>query len=259
MNFSDKDITLEKCKVNLFAHMRSYGSAVSEALFEIFWPTRCSLCDVPGEYLCPRCRLSLSYIDPLHACKVCGSPWGNIQCCECNSFSLMTLERKALPFAQSRSAVVFDHGASRIVTLYKDQGEQSLAQTMACMMTDAIPPRWLSAHPSVAFVPATTEAKTRRGFDHSKLLASIIAEKNSIPLIDCFKRPQNKDQRKLSRSKRVMNMTGRVVLNGSSDIPDCILLVDDVYTTGSTLMTASDALIQAGAQEINCITFARVW
>ena len=37
-----------------------------------------------------------------------------------------------------------------------------------------------------------------------------------------------------------------------------LLLVDDVFTTGSTLCAATDALLKAGARNVDCLTFARV-
>ncbi len=258
MNFSIIQGKRPRQRNDIAAHVKRYGSAVAESLAETFWPTRCAICDKPGEHLCAPCRLNLPFIDQLRACPTCGAPWGTLQCCECNTFTLGTLGRTALPFAASRSVVMLDNGPSRIVRLYKDHGDRQLAKAMAHLMDDVLPVRWLAGHPSITFVPATADAKARRGFDHAELLAETLAERSGLPLVFVFERPHSKDQRRLSRSKRMLNMAGGITVRRETDVPSSLLLVDDVYTTGSTLMTASDALNEAGTNAVRCLTFARV-
>ena len=60
----------------------------SEALLETLWPTRCAVCDTPGEVLCAPCSLNLSHIDWWRACPRCGAPFGRVQCSECNPVML---------------------------------------------------------------------------------------------------------------------------------------------------------------------------
>lgn len=71
---------------SLLAGMTSGLRAVGEGVSELFWPTRCVLCDVPGTLLCDGCKLEIAYIDPLRACSYCGQAHGKFACVDCNSF-----------------------------------------------------------------------------------------------------------------------------------------------------------------------------
>ncbi|MDD7690067.1 MAG: hypothetical protein PUI93_04055, partial [Ellagibacter isourolithinifaciens] len=42
---------------------RLYAEAAAQAVAETLWPTRCAICDEPGELLCERCRSELPFID----------------------------------------------------------------------------------------------------------------------------------------------------------------------------------------------------
>ncbi len=166
-----------------------------------------------------------------------------------------------MPFCSCTSAVLYTDASSAIVRTYKDLGERRLAALMAKHMDDAIDPSWNVD--AITFVPATKAAFRRRGFDHAKLLASALAKRRGIPCVSTLEPPTARDQRALGRRERMSNMHGRVRANAQAGhyafIAPRILLVDDVYTTGSTIMDACDALLAAGFQEIRCATFARVY
>ena len=70
-----------------------------QAVEELLWPTRCVVCDQPGELLCARCRKSLVWIEQRHACPVCGAPFGRIACTQCKKDWPMRSCVSALPFA----------------------------------------------------------------------------------------------------------------------------------------------------------------
>ena len=53
---------------------RLYAEAAAQAVAETLWPTRCAICDEPGELLCERCRSEPPFIDLWRACPICGAP-----------------------------------------------------------------------------------------------------------------------------------------------------------------------------------------
>lgn len=236
-----------------------YGAAASEALAETLWPTRCAVCDEPGEVLCETCRRNLPYLDWWRACPRCGAPFGRVQCTECNAVMMARLDREEPPFSACSSATVFGPDSARIVRIWKDSGERRLAQVMAEIMAQAVPPAWTAARPAVVPVPASARAVRRRGFDHGLELARAVAEQLDLPLSELLARPHSVDQRKLTRKERLENMEGRFRALPGADAPTTVILTDDVLTTGATLYAATDALLEAGTQEVWCLTFSRVW
>ena len=228
---------------------------------ETLWPTRCAVCDVPGSVLCPSCENDLEPIDLWRACPRCGAPFGLAQCTECNAVALARFGRTSLPFLACASAVHYSEGASAVVRTYKDQGEVRLARVMAKHMQRVIDPAW--EIDCITYVPASTAARRRRGFDHAEVLAKALAERLGGTCLSTLKPPKSKDQRQLGRSERIRNIEGRMIAKPEAPLiarfAPRALLIDDVYTTGATLIDASDALLKAGFSEVRCATFARVY
>lgn len=227
----------------------------AEVMAETLWPTRCALCDRPGEVLCERCAAALPYVDWWRACRRCGSPFGYVQCDLCNPAALERLRHDALPFAGCASAVLFDEDTGRIVRAFKDQGEQRLSFVMAEAMARALPLSWRFG--AITYVPATHMALKKRGFDHMALIARDLSHCVDKACKETLNRPQSQDQRALSGKQRIENLSGRFSAL-VRPMPRNVLLVDDVFTTGATLCAASDALLAAGCEKVFCLTFARV-
>lgn len=262
------------------------GQVVAEAVSETLWPTRCAVCDAPGTLLCDRCRTNLPYLDHWRSCPRCGAPYGSTLCTECCKTMLTAKDLARLPFDACVSVIAHDPPATRLVTVYKDQGEQRLSAILASLMAEVVPPGWIARtegpdgvaglapappggpaatgqRPSQAltYVPSTAAAYRKRGFDHAELMASCLSDELGLPLFRAFERPRSKDQRNLGKRERLGNMEGRFRLHEGlgSPLPSSVILVDDVYTTGATLMSAASALRAQGVERIRCLTFARVW
>lgn len=242
---------------------------IGEVAAETLWPTRCALCERPGTVLCGRCMHGLPYLDWWRACPRCGAAFGAVQCTSCDAVSLARLGRTELPYDGCAAATVFDDATTgRIVRIYKDKGERRLADDMAICMARCLPPTW--DFDTIAYIPATLSAYRYRGFDHAQLLAERFANlletdarlsgQCSVPLsvIEAFARPQSRDQRKLSRIERMRNISGRFIANSEACVGKRILVIDDVSTTGSTLLDSADALRAVGVSCVYCMTFARV-
>ncbi|HBC89056.1 MAG TPA: hypothetical protein DCZ94_19120 [Lentisphaeria bacterium] len=98
-----------------------------------------------------------------------------------------------------------------------------------------------------------------RGYNQAEFISQIVSEETSFPLKKVLKRvKRTPKQANMSGKERRKNLKGAF---SAIDDDICrnrvILLVDDVLTTGSTLSSASSALLDAGAKEINILILAR--
>jgi ComF family protein len=99
-----------------------------------------------------------------------------------------------------------------------------------------------------------------RGFNQSVLLARQIGRAYNLPL-DCFTLYRKMDtppQTQLPEEERRKNMRGAFALSRKTAVKGkCLLLVDDVYTSGATVNECSRVLKQGGAREVFVLTLAR--
>ena len=236
--------------------VRRVARFAGEAVAETLWPTRCALCDTPGQVLCDECARDLPFLDWWRACSRCGSPFGKVQCDLCNPIALERIGLDDLPFAGCASATIFSEETGRLVRVFKDQGEQRLAAVFAKYMARYIVPNWDFG--AVTYIPASKAAFRYRGFDHCELLAREVAQRIGRECVCSLDRPVTRDQRALKGSERISNLRCGFRPFATQARGRSLLLVDDVFTTGSTLCAATDALLGAGAREVFCLTFARV-
>lgn len=89
-----------------------------------------------------------------------------------------------------------------------------------------------------------------------ELIAGVIKKKFGLPFSYCLKRTGGKSQKTLGMEERKKNIEGTVNYkrNGIIRFP---VLVDDVFTTGSTLNECAAILLENGAEKVECITIAK--
>ncbi len=110
----------------------------------------------------------------------------------------------------------------------------------------------------VTWIPLNRWRLMRRGYDQTKLLAQPVAKYLELPLsLTLVKRPIP-PQSHLGAEKRAVNIKNAFSLRpGAKVAGKCVLLVDDLITTGATLEEAASVLLAAGAAEVCCLTLAR--
>ncbi len=129
---------------------------------------------------------------------------------------------------------------------------RGIAGLAASIMTEVIPQ---PAAQLIAFIPADGDRSLMRGHHPPERLARELGELWGLPARRLLGRTRPlRPQRGLSRVERRRNVRGAF---RAAPCRGRMLLVDDVYTTGSTVAAAASALRAAGAASVDVVTFAR--
>lgn len=109
-------------------------------------------------------------------------------------------------------------------------------------------------------IPLHQTRLRKRGYNHSELLAKGLSEKLNLQMINVIKRVKNtKSQFGLSLKDRKKNISGAFAMASNSSMAKwpTVFLVDDILTTGSTLLEAARILKRNGAKKVWGLTLAR--
>lgn len=191
---------------------------------------------------------------PQHVfCLTCGAlSLPNAICPAC----LAVLDDLRLPsdaLAPNAAAVWSYHGIARqLVLMLKYSGIAECAQVLADGMASACPFA-LPPDTVVTSVPMTKKHLDARGIDHGRLLAEAFAQRRNLPCQPLLIRTrETATQQGLNAAQRRKNLHGAFAAAARISTP--VLLIDDVYTTGSTTETCAGALRAAGAPEVFVLT-----
>ena len=118
----------------------------------------------------------------------------------------------------------------------------------------------LKSYDTIIPVPISRKRYKKRGYNQSSLIAKEIAKKLQLEYNDrcLFKIKNIIEQSKLNKEERQKNIQNVYKLFNKKLLKDKkILLVDDIYTTGSTVNECSRILIQANPKSIGIFTIAK--
>ena len=120
-------------------------------------------------------------------------------------------------------------------------------RTIRRMQADALVP-----------VPVHATRKKTRGFNQAEILARVIGKKLGIPVMPemLVRNKKTLPQKDLSAAERLKNLSGAFA---AGEIPEgirSVILVDDIYTTGTTLDEIAALLKEHGVSKVYCVTLA---
>ena len=105
-------------------------------------------------------------------------------------------------------------------------------------------------------IPLHPSRKRKRGFNQSEILAEHLAERMELPVKKrvLYRIKKTKPLKEMNGKERWMNLQG--AFGVSSQWKPCrnVLLIDDIYTTGSTVEKAAKMLRKAGAENVYFLT-----
>lgn len=117
----------------------------------------------------------------------------------------------------------------------------------------------LKSSPVLVPIPLSAKRLRSRGYNHAELLAKGLSEKLGLKQIDILQRTrETKSQFGLTLKQRKENIKDAFILNTKYTIQNTnIFLVDDILTTGSTLLEAARILKKNGAKKVWGLALAR--
>lgn len=215
-------------------------------------PGECLLCRAPNgpgggdPLVCALCRTRWAPIpDPV--CPRCGQPRdGDLDCRLCEDWPA--------GLEGVRSAVWLSGTARAAVHFLKYRGWHRVSEALAPVMIGLAPLR-----PGAVLVPVPLGAARRRerGYNQCDVLAAALGAAAGLPVRSnvLWRTRDTERQTGLAPDARRANVTGAFTARWRG--PERPVLVDDVFTTGATLLAAATALLEGGADRVAAVTFAR--
>ena len=167
-------------------------------------------------------------------------------------------QQRPLPLNQIRAAVVFGEPVDHLIHLMKYEGYFALAEPLAGLMLEAWP-RWQTPVDLVLPIPLYARRERERGYNQSELLVRQLARQMGWATAPAAlrRRRHTRPQVGLDADERRHNLHDAFVAQKEAVTGRHLLLVDDVCTTGATLVAAAEVLLAAGAASVSAYCLAR--
>ncbi len=146
-------------------------------------------------------------------------------------------------------------GGRRAVRALKFGGARELAGVLGEALAAGVPGNW--AIGAVISVPLHPSCQRQRGYNQAELLAREVARCLDTVYVDALSRTRATRQQARQQAAGRNEMAGAFAVRPGRLPPGPLLLIDDVMTSGSTLIACQDALYEAGAGEIYVAVIAR--
>ena len=233
-----------------------YTRLAAEGILPFFYPVRCPVCQdivIPkGRLVCPSCADRPKYIeDPV--CMKCGRQIreGEELCGNCKAHDRS--------FERGFSLMRYDGIGQESIRNFKENGRQEYAAWYA---EELIKRRGdeLRALRADLLVPVPLHPKRLRirGYNQALLLAREISRRTKIPVRDDLLRrvSDTLPMKNMSPGERQNNLKKAFQCYGNDVELNSIMLIDDIYTTGSTIDACAQALYRKGAGHVYFMTLA---
>ncbi len=236
------------------------GKLYFKKIRDIFFPLVCAGCGKQintNSLFCAECQESIQVIT-LPFCQICGRPFP----LKYTSTHVCGGCLKNPPFFKAaRSVFIYTEPIKRSIIQFKFKGNTALANDLAKMLLFHLQDFLGQIKPETVIpVPLHLKRLRERGYNQCVLLAQIIAKYLKIP---CEKMVLKKvkptlPQVGLSQAQRHKNVKGSfAVIHPQLVKGKRILLIDDVFTTGSTVNECAKVLHKAGASGVWVATLSR--
>ncbi len=200
-------------------------------LLDIVFPPRCEVCRRMGaEALCESCEKKITFLRPT---------------------------------AFIHSVGIYESALKSAILRFKFKKRANLAEPLGILLVKYINHNLdMNDVDFIVPVPLHERRLRERGFNQSELLAHVITKYYDVPTISglLFRARETHPQFDLPRTERLKNVRGAFEVKGSNLLKEKnLLLLDDIYTTGSTVSECTRVLKEGGAQKVHVLTLSRAF
>ncbi len=223
---------------------------IRNRIVDLLFPRRCVLCDEPVEPgcepVCPTCREELRYVESPF-CMKCGKQLLTEQeyCENCRT--------RAHAFIQGRSVFQYP-SVSDAMFRFKNQGRLEYADFFAWEMFRCMGD-WIAATGAEALLPVPIHQKRmkKRGYNQAAELAKRLSIYSGIPVLEnwLIRTTDTAPLKDLGALERQNNLKKAFKIVGDDVKLETIVIIDDIYTTGSTI----DAIAGLLQERMDCNVF----
>jgi ComF family protein len=220
------------------------------ALADVVFPPVCASCKSLGGLLCSQCKAEIKWVmEPV--CPKCGRPHTSV------TYPCHICQEHPLPLQQIRAATFYAGPVAEVLKQFKYGGYFGLAQPLGNLMLAAWP-RWQCPVDLVVPIPLHTARQRERGYNQSELLARFLERHLDwqVETAALKRSRRTRPQVGLNNVERQANVRGAFIADPALVRGRQILLIDDVHTTGATLVAAAEVLLAAGAKLVSAYCLA---
>ena len=210
-----------------------------------------------------RCAIELIYPT---VCGICGRPCQTELCKKCeiklNNLATVKIDRYQKKNYQKHLYLFKYEGIIKEKLIqFKFQDKIYLYKTFVnFMIKNKKVCRFLKTYDIIIPVPIHYLRKVTRGYNQSAFIAREIAKKQNLVYCEdvLLKKRNNQPQSTKNREERQKDVIGVYTLKNAHKIKDQnVLLIDDIYTTGSTVNECCRVLRQAKVKKVDVLTIAK--
>lgn len=229
-----------------------------ERLKDFVYPPSCLLCGKflggePEKLCCRQCLEELELLDIKERCRRCfgWSVEGEL-CPSCSDHPPL--------FHRLGAAFRYEGSAAGLIRHFKYGGRPYLAKSLGAYMAMQLMRMEWEPFDALVPVPMTRLRKILRGYNQSELLADELEGYGVGKVVHCLKRREvGLPQASLSAiERRELDPQNFFCAKPHKVAGKSVCLIDDVYTTGTTLAACAEALLGAGATSVSGFTVCRV-
>lgn len=218
------------------------------------FPGRCALCDevlpVGQKYLCSVCRDKPREIGE-HYCLYCGKPVSEeVECCD-------ACKKMKWSFEYGRAAFLYDSVMRQSMKRFKYHGRQEYAAYYGAVLQKKYGDWIREIAPEVMIpVPIHRKRYRKRGYNQAELIARELGKRCGVPVDSGYllRKKNTLPQKELSFQERRSNLRDAFCISEQggelSKYGKCVIIIDDIYTTGSTIEACSRVLCNHGTKKI---------
>jgi ComF family protein len=234
-----------------------------QAAKDICFPPVCLMCNtglatVSGRrdiFLCHACLAQVTLLhEPL--CRWCGKVFPDAA--GTNHLCSVCL-KQGWHFTRARSVILYQGAMADVIRSFK-YGDNRAALAVFAALKETLPHLRAMREPGLILpVPLHRERLQQRGFNQALILARTFFPdlKSRIETTALVRTRRTAAQTGLSGAARRKNIQGAFKAVEAKVAGRRILLIDDVFTTGTTVNECAQVLCRAGAREVQVLTLAR--